>query len=330
MGKSFVESIHTQLSDLNALSVAEIMLKAYRHHILIPAFNIAYLPMMEPIVQTLKEHDTFALVEVSQPDIDYFGAESYQAVAQSFKQYADRSFVRLHQDHVCVIDERKQEVAWQPRIQDALELDYDSVMLDGSRLPLSENIAATKKVVAMAHPTVAVEGELGAVLGHEQSPLPSYEEIFTEGYGYTDPTDVGRFVRETGVDWLSIAAGNIHGAVAGPAKDEDKIEARLDLDHICQLSECVEIPFVLHGGTGIDLECILQAATYGMTKINVGTAIRQPYEALLRQGGSEREAQLVVAEAVARCIEEYKLNGSASRLASSIGTGCAASISAKY
>jgi fructose/tagatose bisphosphate aldolase len=273
----------------------------------------------KPVVQTLKEHDTFALVEVSQPDIDYFGAESYEAVARAFRQHADRRFVRLHQDHVCVIDERGQEVDWQPLIQHALELGYDSVMLDGSRLSLAENIAATKIAVSMSHPAVAVEGELGAVLGHEHSPLPPYEEIMAGEYGFTDPDDAGRFVRETGVDWLSIAAGNIHGAVAGTARDEEKIGARLNLDHIRRLCQCVEIPFVLHGGTGMDLECVREAATYGMTKINVGTAVRQPYEAALRRGESETEAQRAVAEAVARCIAEYDIAGSASRLSSDIG-----------
>jgi fructose/tagatose bisphosphate aldolase len=192
-------------------------------------------------------------------------------------------------------------------------------MLDGSRLPLAENIAATKTVVGMAHPAVAVEGELGAVLGHEHSPLPPYEEIMAAGYGFTDPGDVERFVRETGVDWLSVAAGNIHGAVAGVASDEEKVGTRLDLDHIQRLSECAKIPFVLHGGTRIDLDCVRQAAACSITKVNVGTAVRQPYEAALRRGESETEAQRAVAEAVARCIAEYDIAGSASRLASDTG-----------
>lgn len=219
-------------SGLRRLSVAEIMARACERHLVVPAFNAAYLPMVRPIVQTLKERGTFALLEVARPDIQRFGAVSYGAVARAFERYADRGFVRLHQDHVPVVDEEQREVAWEPLIRQALDLGYDSVMLDGSRLPLEENIAATRAVVELAHPGVAVEGELGAVLGHEVGPLPPYEELFPSGRGFTDEEDARRFVRETAVDWLSVAAGNIHGAITGAAKDESKPRARLNIEHL--------------------------------------------------------------------------------------------------
>ena len=67
----------------------------------------------------------------------------------------------------------------------------------------------------MAHAAdVPVEAELGAVLGHEAGPLPPYEELFASGLGFTDPAEAKRFVEETGCDWLSVAIGNIHGAIA--------------------------------------------------------------------------------------------------------------------
>jgi fructose/tagatose bisphosphate aldolase len=271
--------------------------------------------MVRPIVQTLKERGTFALLEVARPDIQRFGAVSYEAVARAFEQYADRGFVRLHQDHVPVVDEEQREVAWEPLIRQALDLGYDSVMLDGSRLPLKENIAATRAVVELAHPGVAVEGELGAVLGHEVGQLPPYEELFSSGRGFTNEKDASRFVRETGVDWLSVAAGNIHGAIAGAAKDKAKFRARLNVEHLGRISSRVGVPLVLHGGTSIELGCVLEAARNGITKINIGTAVRQPYEACLRAGGSEQEAQAALARAVAEHIEDYGIVGSASKLA---------------
>ncbi len=79
-------------------------------------------------------------------------------------------------------------------------------MIDSSRLSLVENIAATQKIVTMAHKkNVPVEAELGAVMGHEDGPMPSYEELFTSGLGFTDPDEAKRFVDETDVDWLSSA-----------------------------------------------------------------------------------------------------------------------------
>ena len=85
-------------------------------------------------------------------------------------------------------------------------------MLDGSRLSLADNIAATRQVAELAHAAgVPCEAELGAVLGHEAGPLPPYEEFFETGLGFTDVAEAKRFVAETDCDWLSVAIANIHG-----------------------------------------------------------------------------------------------------------------------
>jgi len=300
---------------LSALSIAEIMARAYRQRLLIPAFNIAYLPMVRPIAETVRRLGSFALVEVARPDIERFEAESYAAVRDEFDRWADQGHLRLHQDHVPVIDEEGRAVDWRPLISEAIELHYHSVMIDGSRLPLEQNIAATRVVVELSHPGVAVEGELGAVLGHEPGPLPPYEELFRSGRGFTDVGEAERYVAETGVDWLSVAAGNIHGAISGAAKDQAKVQARLNIEHLRTISERVAIPLVLHGGTGIELSCVLEAVGNGITKINVGTAVRQPYEACLREGRSLAEAQEAVTRAVEQHLRDYRIVGSAEALA---------------
>jgi fructose/tagatose bisphosphate aldolase len=168
------------------LPVAEVMCRAHARHILVPAFNIAYLPMIEPLAVAVKRCRSFAMIEVARPDIERFEAGSYRAVAEEFARCADREHLRLHQDHVSVIDEDGRHVAWRPFIEEALALGYDSVMIDGSRLPLEENIRVTAEVVGLAHPGTAVEAELGAVFGHEAGPLPPYEELFRTGRGFTD------------------------------------------------------------------------------------------------------------------------------------------------
>lgn len=303
------------LNALTALPLKEIMARAYRRHVVVPAFNVAYMPMLQPIVDTLKECRSFGLVEVARPDIEMFGAESYRAVADGFARYADRRFTRLHQDHVPVIDQHLDRVDWRPLIAEALALGYDSVMVDGSRLELEENIAVAREVAAMAHPGVAVEAELGAVLGHESGPPPPYEELFSSGRGFTNVEEARRFVRESGVDWLSVAIGNIHGAISGAAKDAKKVQARLNIDHLRAISDAVGIPLVLHGGSGIEPACVLRAIENGITKINVGTAVRQPYEEALRATGDIARAQEAVARATREHLREYNILGSAERLA---------------
>ncbi|MEN3203334.1 MAG: class II fructose-bisphosphate aldolase [Atribacterota bacterium] len=298
-------------------SLCDIMRTAFAHRILVPAFNVAYLPMVPAIVEALRRTETFALLEVSRPDITRFGAQSFRAVKEAFDEFGDFSLSRLHQDHVPVIDEEGQFVDWSSLIDEALELGYHSVMIDGSRLPLEENIKVTKEVVSRAHARgVCVEAELGAVLGHESGPLPPYEEIFASGKGFTNPEDAGRFVRETGVDWLSVAIGNIHGAITGAAKDAKKVEARLNIEHLKKIVAQTGVPLVLHGGSGIKKEYVLEAIRHGITKINVGTEIRQVYEAALRKERDTSAAQRAVAEKVEELIVTYyEIQGSARRLA---------------
>jgi fructose/tagatose bisphosphate aldolase len=157
---------------------------------------------------------------------------------------------------------------------------------------VAENVACTKEVVDLAHATgVPVEAELGAVLGHEAGPLPPYDELFASGKGFTDPDEAAAFVHATGVDWLSVAIGNVHGAIAAATRGKAKVAARLSLARLALLRDAAGIPLVLHGGTGIRKADVLAAVRLSIAKINVATAIRQPYEANLNQGvDAAREA----------------------------------------
>ncbi|MGE5601453.1 MAG: class II fructose-bisphosphate aldolase [Nitrososphaerales archaeon] len=273
-------------------AVADIMLKAHELGLGVPAFNIPYLPMVEPVCKAVKAADSFSLVEVARPEWMKFQAKSLAAVAEEFGKWADRDHVRLHLDHVPVIDEDHRRVDYLPIFREAVSLGYESLMIDGSRLPLDENIRATAQVAEFGHTHgCPVEAELGAVLGHETGPLPPYEELFASGKGFTDIEEARRFAQESGCDWLSVAVGNIHGAIADGARDQKKVEARLNLERLAQLSEATGRPLVLHGGSGIKREHVLDSFKYGITKVNVGTEIRQAYEQALRATNDVEAAQ---------------------------------------
>ncbi len=286
---------------------------AHKAHVLVPAFNIAYLPMVQPVADAVEELDICAMIEVALPDVARFQAKSFGAVAELFYALKNRRRLSLHLDHVPVIDEEGKRVEWRKIIEEALAAKYQSVMIDGSRLDLDENIAVTREVVAMCHPLgVPVEAELGAVFGHEAGPLPSYDELFRTGRGFTRPRDAERFVKETGVDWLSVAIGNIHGAIQGAAKDKAKVRARLNIEHLAKLSAVTRIPLVLHGGSGITPEHLRAAVLHGITKINVGTEIRQAYEKALPD---IPKAQDAVRESIRRLVREhYRIEGSAKKI----------------
>jgi len=270
--------------------------------------------MIEPIVRALRDTGTFGLVEVARPEWMKFEAGSLRAVREEYERVKDERFVRLHLDHAPVIDEDGQRVNFRAIIEQAIELGYDSVQIDGSRLPLEENIAATKQMAELAHAAgIPIEGELGSVLGHEPGPLPSYEELWTTGKGFTDPDEAGRFVQETGVDWLAVAIGNIHGAISGAARLARKLEARLNIKRLERIRQTTGIPLVLHGGSGVQKESLMAAIKHGIVKVNVGTTTRQAYERGKQE--SIAAAQRAVYEAVVRLItEEFEAAGSAAHI----------------
>jgi ketose-bisphosphate aldolase len=294
---------------MKTLSTMEIMQNARRAGTVIPAFNVPYPPMMKPVVTALQDTDSFGLIAVARLEWIKFESRSLQAIREEYERVKDERFTRLHLDHVPVIDEDDLRVDYEAIIEEAIRLGYQSVMVDGSRLPLMENIQATRRIVEMAHVAgIPVEGELGAVLGHEAGPLPPYEELFASGRGFTAPEDAKQFVSETRVDWLSVAVGNIHGAICGVLRHSKKVEARINLEQLERIHRATQIPLVLHGGSGIKRKYIQGAIQRGIAKINIGTAIRQPYETALKE--SPEAAKRAVFDATLRILaKELRLQG---------------------
>jgi ketose-bisphosphate aldolase len=287
------------------------MTAAWKAGKVIPAFNIPHLPMMESIVAALREARGFGLIQVARPEWEKFQSKSMKAVREEYDRQKDERFTRLHLDHIPVIDEDNLRVDYVSLIAEAIDLGYESVMVDGSRLPLEENVEASRKVAEMAHKAgIPAEAELGAVMGHEAGPLPPYEELFASRKGFTDPGDAARMVKETGIDWLSVAIGNIHGAISAAKKSEKKVAARLDIDHLDRLQEATNVPLVLHGGSGIPKEYMLEGVRHGIAKINIGTALRQAYEAKYEDSVPEAQ-EAVKAATLAILTDELELVGSA-------------------
>lgn len=141
----------------------------------------------------------------------------------------------------------------------ALSLGFTDIMYDGSRLPVEENIATTKAVVRAAHALgVPVEAEVGHVgLGAD------YESLDSARDSLTDPATAQRFVEETGVDYLAVAIGSAHGLYKG--------EPQLDLELLAAIRQRVDIPLVMHGGTGLSEQQFRDAIATGIVKVNIGT-----------------------------------------------------------
>ena len=193
---------------------------------IIPAFNIPYLPMVKPVTEAIRDENTVAMVQVARLEWEKFESQSPEAVAEEYFKYNKEGYTLLHLDHVPAIDEDNKIVDFLPLLERALKVGYQSIMVDGSRLPLQENIAVTAKAAELAAKyNAAVEAELGAVSGHEGDGIGlSYEELFTTKKGFTKVEEATRFAKESGCDWLSVAAGSFHGAIAANTKHLKKPE----------------------------------------------------------------------------------------------------------
>lgn len=163
--------------------------------------------------------------------------------------------VALHLDHCNTYEE----------CVEAIEAGFSSVMIDGSALPIEQNIALTKKVVDYAHKVgVTVEGELGRLVGEEGNLIVKGPDA-----AQTDPEEALRFVQETGVDCLAVSIGTQHGAYTCTPK--------LNIERLKKIHEITKIPLVLHGGSGTPIEQVQEAIKCGIRKINVGTDLLTAY-----------------------------------------------------
>lgn len=145
---------------------------------------------------------------------------------------------------------------------DAIRHGANGVMADASHLPFEENVATTRAVVEMAHAVgVPVEGELGYVPGVEGE-----DAVLHPGeMQMTSPAEAVRFVAETGVDFLAVSIGTIHGRM--------RDESQLDLERLAAIAAAVTVPLVIHGGTGLADEQFRALVERGVTKINYYTAL---------------------------------------------------------
>ena len=264
------------------ISSQKLLQKARKEGFAVPAFNVNNLEMVEAVMKAALELKSPVILQTSEGAIEYAGMHYLIALARVAAEA--KLPVVLHVDH-------GKNLA---TIKEAIKQGYSSVMIDASRLPLKENIAATKKVVAWAKTKkVSVEAEIGAIRGIEDHVSVAEAEAFL-----TDPKEAALFAKETGCDSLAISIGTAHGAY--------KFEGlpRLELNRLKEIAALVKIPLVLHGASGvredlIDLaelhgakigaargvldKDIKAAIKLGITKVNIDTDLRLAFTAGIRE-----------------------------------------------
>lgn len=236
----------------------DILKRADQNGYAIPAFNFSDIWDLQAIVEAAEEEDAVIMLAANPLVIDAFGVDTCAAMGLNAAKKSGAP-VLLHQDH-----------SFQAQsCLAALESGFKSVMMDASKYELDENISIVRSVVEAAHACGAVvEAEIGRIRGK------GIEGDFTGGDFLADPEASVALVRESGCDSLAVGIGNAHGFYQG--------KPELNFERLKEINRLVDVPLVLHGGTGIPAEDIRQAIEGGINKINVGTIIHCTYMNALR------------------------------------------------
>ena len=211
------------------------------------AFSVGNMEMVRGAIRAAEELDTPIILQIAEvrlknSPLHLMGPMMVQAAKEA------KVDVAVHLDHGLTFE----------TVDKALELGFTSVMLDASTLPFEENIARVKAVVEKARKYGATaEAELGFVGGSEDGSCD-------HGIRCTDPDDAVVYARETGIDALAVAIGNAHGNYP--------VAPTLAFDVLEKIHEKVDIPLVLHGGSGITDKDFQRAISLGIRKVNIATA----------------------------------------------------------
>ncbi|WP_314575429.1 ketose-bisphosphate aldolase [Enterococcus gilvus] len=225
----------------------------------VPAFNICSYDMLKAIMEEVEEQNAPVILEIHPDEIAYLNDEFVAAV----KDYAHNSKVPvvIHMDHGGTIND----------VMRAIRNGYTSVMIDASVQDYEDNLEITKQVVALAHGVnVSVEAELGTI-GNNGSAEGGSANII-----YTDPDQAEDFVEKTGIDTLAVAIGTAHGLYP---KD---LTPKLNIELLKELNQRIDLPFVLHGGSGNPDSEVSEAVKYGVAKVNLSSDLKSVFFYALR------------------------------------------------
>lgn len=241
-------------------TMKDLLKVAKENQFAVPAFNICSYDMMKAIMEEVEAQNAPVILEIHPDEIAYLNDEFVAAA----KDYAHNSKVPvvIHMDHGGSVKD----------VMRAIRNGYTSVMIDASTQTFEDNMSLTKEVVKLAHDVnVSVEAELGTI-GNNGSAEGGSANII-----YTDPNQAEEFVKETGIDTLAVAIGTAHGLYP---KD---MTPKLNIELLKELNERIDIPFVLHGGSGNPDSEVSEAVKYGVAKVNLSSDLKSVFFDALRE-----------------------------------------------
>lgn len=217
----------------------------------VPQFNINNLEWTRFILEECQKNNSPVILGVSEGAIKYFGG--YKTVVNVVKSLVEDLQITIpvviHLDHGSSVESCIKAIA----------AGFTSVMIDASKYPIEENVRMTNEVVKIAKKyKISVESEVGCLAGNEDG-VANVEK-------YATMDDCTKMVNGTSIDALAPALGSVHGLY--------KEEPKLNFARMMEISTQLDMPLVLHGGSGIPDDQIREAINCGMTKININTELQ--------------------------------------------------------
>ena len=272
----------------------QLMSDAREGNYAIGAFNMHNDETTQALLIAAEQAKAPVVLQVGRALVPHVGLKRGFEMTKRIAEESDAQFV-IHLDHG----------PWDECIE-AIKLGFNSIMYDGAHLPFEENIKTTRRIVEIAHDFgIPVEAELGKI-------PDAGESVNWEDY-YTDVAEAQRFVEETGVDYLAISVGIVHGVVPGVKPQP------LSITRTREIRDATGIPLVLHGASGIPEHEVEAAKAAGVHKFNADTDLRHAFRAGMLDVWSEGDRQLEDAMAegrrrmIAATIEKMRLYGCAGK-----------------
>lgn len=264
-------------------NMKELLAIAKENKFAVPAFNIGSLEILRAVIEVAEETNSPVILEIHPLEIEYLTDPFVLTV----KEYAHKSKVPvvIHMDHGSNIYD----------VMRSIKNGYTSVMIDASNLPYEENVALTKQVVELAHKVnVSVEAEIGTI------GAMNYETEGVDNVLYTDPEQAKDFVKRTGIDCLAVAIGTAHGLYP------KNFTPKLNLELLKILNKEVNIPLVLHGGSGNPDEEVTASVSLGVSKVNISSDVKSVFFKKCHEFLNENPNQYEPCDLFPKCIDEAK------------------------
>jgi len=241
-------------------SLLECVQKAEKNHRAVGHFNVSTLDMLWAVVATAKSLSVPVIIGASEGERDFMGALQLRDLVHSIREQYNLPLY-LNADHTYSFE----------RAEQVIDLGYDSVVVDGAKLPWDENVALTKRVAEYAaskHSNIVVEGELGYIGQSSKilDAIPDGANINEESL--TTIEQAKEFIEKTGIKMFAPAIGSIHGMMR-TGSDPD-----LNIQRIKDIHDAVDAPLVLHGGSGLTQENFKKGIAAGISVVHVSTELR--------------------------------------------------------